>query len=225
MRLAVNKKRSEEIEKIVSIGLSDAAKVTQIVESADPLISFSDSTSVLESAVDEEVASLIFLHMSSLAILADREEKKPSEVLDALRAGLVDFGWAEGKIDQFDELAPVFEGWLKHKFFYIGAKASDLVTSSGKNIARSKIVVDARPIFDSDRESIEVFVVFSSLMLALEDGFGNVENISISLGIDEIEKLKQECSEALQKIEATQKQITNTSGKRALVYGRHMGSA
>lgn len=225
MRLAVNKKRSEEMEKIVSIGQSGAAKLTQIIDSADPLISFSDSTSVLKGAVDDEIAPLIFLHMSSLAILADREEKTPSEILTALRAGLVDFGWTEEKLAELDSLIPILESWLKNDFFYIGAKASDLITSSGRNIERSKIVVDARPIFDKDREEIEVFVVFSSLTLTLEDEFGNDENVSISLGVDEIEKIMRECEDALRKLQKTQEQLTNSSGKRALVYGKHMGSS
>lgn len=224
MHLSVNRKRSDEIERIISIGESGAAKVTQIIEAADPMISFSDSTSALKGVVGDEIALLIFLHMSSLAVLADRERMTPSEVLGTLRSGLVNFGWSEEKLVELDTLIPTFESWIKHKFFYIGAKASDLVTTSGKNIGRSKIVVDARPIFDNDREEIEVFVVFSSLMLNLNDGLGGEENISISLGVDEIEELKRECEEALRKVNKTQENITNTSGKRALVYGKHVGS-
>lgn len=85
-------------------------------------------------------------------------------------------------------------------------------------LIESNIIIDARPIFSEDHNTIHSFAILPFLKLRLSR-HNEPSLLSIHMDRDDIQKLKKQCEKALNKIDVTSKELTSIKNQKVFVPG------
>lgn len=179
------------------------------------------SPSALRTAIDGILTPVavraLIRQLVGLRSFVDESQVSPSEVIQALSAGLKRTRSAEDILQKWESASKVLERFLSLENIITVAKALELSLDFEHIHLSSKILTDVRPVFSATRDEIIGGIVCNRLRIKYHDEDAH-RSISISIDKDEIEYLEKLCREALKKIELASG-LLKTAGLSSFITG------
>lgn len=216
--LYITKKRAQELGILTSIDPQTYAALIGNISSLPISSSIGRLQKFFEEHLDDAESEILLRHMVSLSAFCDKEDCEPSEAFDALREGLVNYGWDENQTQELDIVKKNLLDILSNDVVYLTTKAGQLFAADQNHLHSAKAIADIRPIFGRKRENIRASLVYSTLSLVFSDSSENETSIAIALRYDDLERLRGECDRAMQKIHAI-RELRNEALGTLLVHG------
>lgn len=208
-RIEVPTDRLDDLRKVTSLPPSEISAIIGALSKAEKRTDVSALVSAISSVVGDDIAHAVFRTFAGLNILRDDGESSRG-IVDALIAGVAknDHEIAESIRAQ----RKLYEELISSPQLFLPAKLISILSSRNHSLEWARIYVDARPIFDVDREVIEVMVPTFSLYVSFLGDSHDQKELRLSLKKSDIEKLKAECDRALYKVEELKKSLSQMEG-------------
>jgi hypothetical protein len=145
------------------------------------------------------VARSLIRQLLGLRLFIDSEKISPAEAIEALSVGLKQKGWSDDAYNKWERIALTFAKLVALENIGTTAKALDLSLDFEHRLDDVNILTDIRPVYSVNRDKIVGGIICSRLRLRYDDEDGS-KSISISMDKDDIDKLKDACVDALNKI-------------------------
>lgn len=208
--LKVNKARSDELERLLAISRKSWRDLLDGLTQADPgPLTVDELSRVLSAKVGADDGATLAATAISLQRLARQERVDPGIVLDALTQGLLRFGWDSKKIKKWDSIRSHLVDVIGHEATDVVAKSSDLFFRHAHHIHEIKIISDLRPVFSADRSDVVAFITQNVMSITYSNPHEKEDVLELSIGMDELENLRDEVEAALGKSRKLDELVTD----------------
>ena len=154
----------------------------------------------------------------ALTHFARKNHLHPEELIESLDYGIQNFNWEKGVPADWEICRSVFLELFSLDTISLSNKALDLSFDYSNLLVESRILTDARPVFNEDHSKIVGAIIAQSLRIQYSDNDGT-QDVTISLDIDDIEDLRDSCVEALKKSKVVNDLITDKCDIETFVAG------
>lgn len=174
---------------------------------------------------DREYSRALCTQLVAIATIRRIESGTVEETFDKIAASMKTNGISEDARNWFARVRGEFNSLLKSQNVRLVAKALHLSTDYQDLYTNANIVTDIRPVFDSldqdVRENVVGGMITQSLRIYFISGERNIkeQEISLSLDIDDIEKLIKELNKAKSKSDAAKRFLGEKLSENAFVVG------
>ena len=189
---------------LAEIGIETLTRLAEELSTRRPLLdskelakSIADSTSVELPTVSSAITIL-----NRLAILQRRFDLSPADLISGITASLDQLPyeeWKESHREAWREISGFLTTFLSSpNAVTTSAKASDLLVEQRTVLCASRIVTDARPVFDDSAETIIGVVQVHTLVLRCSES-GMHKDYYIACDSDDLQNLKKQIERAERK--------------------------
>jgi hypothetical protein len=193
LHLTVSDRQESELGIIASAG---AQRLAEALAKLDTVTSALSSPKALresfEAWVGKELGAALAKQLFSLNAFSRSAGVDIREVLAGLRSGLEGRGWSDEKLSLWDRVAPTVLMLLQHQRVQVSAKALELAFNFSKIFSTAEILVDLRPVFDTNHDEIVGMLISHKLRLHLVTDAGD-ESHSIAMDEKDIKRLYESC--------------------------------
>ena len=201
LRLTISDRQESELNAIVLAGPDRLADVLGKLDDVQSALSSPKALrEKFEQWLGEDIGSSLLKQLFALTSFGRAAGVDVRETLEGVRPGLAARNWSTERMAAWDRVAPNLLALLQHSRVQVSAKALELAFNFSKIFSTAEILVDLRPVFDTDHDAIVGMLVSHKLRLHLVTDAGS-ESHSIAMDETDIKRLHKSCSEALKKAE------------------------
>ena len=168
---------------------------------------------------DQSVADLNSFEKVALGVVSyicETGITNKDEFHNELRGNVLSFSGAKSddKVDSIKEIVDI----LFSKKLVLTLKLAELSYNHPDTIRKNNIIIDARPIFDVEQESVATYSILAFLKLDLMR-HSEPELLSLYLSRSDIVDLQASCKKALEKIDQVARQLADATGGSVYIPG------
>lgn len=207
--IRLNKSQADALASACNLGSDSLLRMAGVLESERAnLISPASLRQIIARETSDATARTVARFLIGLATLRRRSFATASELLDGVAEGLPTVhAWDEAGLARWRSCRPALEKLLESKLLVLTAKAVDLVFDFAEFCIGVRILTDVRPIFDDPKEEIIGAAIAQTLRLEYAGKNGEYNSISVALDLDDVQRLRTACEEALRKAEVAKRMV------------------
>lgn len=210
---------AEELRHIADTPTDKLKALSTALESTSTIVPRRELLRIFQETLgSSNLNSRVLTNLASLNLLRDDPEKTPDAILSSLVSGCEASGNDElaGKLqEKKSEISKL----LSSQTLYMSIKASQLFTLDSRHLHEVKIVCDARPLFNPDRDGFPAAILYSILHITAGDASENEDRFSVALRAHELDEIIQECERAKKKLATLEQDLSRLEGKTIVQYG------
>jgi hypothetical protein len=196
----------DDLAAVCTLGPEQLARVRQRLDGSTTI-----SRRKIQEMVDAVLAppanlSLVRFLMS-VGVTLRRRSTKPAEFVEGVTRYLPSLRPADTRFASWGDCRPELEQLLGLSSVVLAAKAYDISYDFERVFTAARLITSIRPVFKEgekgDKDDIVGSTVVQTLRLEYASHQGKYESLSIALDLDDVEKLRKSCVEALAKARAS----------------------
>lgn len=171
---------------------------------------FTIRRSRIEQAIQEDLGAVPGLALSrvlfGIAGTFRRTDMSATEALSGLSQAIGDQN-DDGLLAPWTDCKPVILRLLETESVRLAAKAIDISYDFERVYVAGRVLTSIRPVFDDPREEVLGATIVQTLRIEYVGSSGSQSSISLSLDLEDIKDLKNECERALIKANSARNKI------------------
>jgi hypothetical protein len=213
LNLKVPKSLASDLESLASLG-NDAlsALVDRLQAHEGCIFKPAELRTMIDKAIAPPDAETVENVLMGLSALRRRSDASVEEILDGLSRGIAQYGWDAALQEGWDKIQPSLLLLLQQPSIVVTAKAVDLLYDYDHFFVGAKILSDLRPVFDDTKSQIVGATINHTLRMEFSDASGKQTDMSLVVNLDDIERLKKSCIDALKKGRTIESEIKEKWG-------------
>jgi hypothetical protein len=216
--LLVDQDRSNDLTKLASIPVETLSAIADELDSVQGTPRHSELQKLLGLHVQSELTSVLINNLAALSLLRDEGPNDAKEVVEALIQGCREGGHND-LYSSLEVRRTVLEKLIASKPVYRAIKSVKLFSADSLHLHSFKIYCDSRPLFSPDRSQIDSILLFSSLHIVASQHDETEESLRVSLRKRDLQRIVEECTRAIEKIELLEKTYARLGDIEVIQYG------
>lgn len=212
----------EDLALTCVIGESALARVSNKIETEK----FTIRRSRIEQAIQEEIGSengiILGRVLFGIAGTFRRSAVSADDALEGISQSINGSAEHDERFKNWNEIRAAIKRLLETRSIKLAAKALDISYDFERVFLTGRLLTSIRPVFDDQREDIVGSTIVQTLRLEYVGSNGDQSTVSISMDIDDIGKLKEECERAILKANSAQKKIEQDCAIDAIIPGEEI---
>lgn len=208
LNLRVPPALADDLKQIAELGTEPLEQlVASLDTAAQTLVKPADLRKAIISSVPKEAAGAVEKLLIGLSTLRRDSDASIEDIFAALGEAGARFSWKESLLRSWQAVQAPLRALLEKPSVSATAKAVDLLYDYDHFFSSAKILTDIRPVFDDSKTKMVGATVNQTFRLQYSDGAGTSTDISLIIDLDDIERLRKLCDEAIQKERIVREQL------------------
>jgi hypothetical protein len=209
----------DDLAALCAIGGERLRQVVERINAAPFTIRRSQIETIISESLGAEEAAPIVRVLFGIAGTFRRDFSSASAVLEALTRSINALPNGDERLKPWPDCKEALGALLASRSLSLAAKALDISYDFERVYVAGRILTSVRPVFDEQREEIMGSTIVQTLRVEFLAPNGDESSISVAVDLDDIHRLKEECTRAIEKAKIVRERIQKDCHIEAIIPG------